>query len=84
MQREILIEHLKYVDDYYEFSDKSSEKDRNFMLDNGYVLQYDEHIVISKLGEELLKNNYKNTLCNIDLNDEDIESFNIMDEEYLW
>jgi hypothetical protein len=84
MQREILIEHLKYVDDYYEFSDKSSEKDRNFMLDNGYVLQYDEHIVISKLGEELLKNNYKNTLCNIDLDDEDIESFNIMDEEYLW
>jgi hypothetical protein len=84
MQIEILIEHLKYVDDYYEFSDKSSEKDRNFMLDNGYVLQYDEYIVISKLGEELLKNNYKNTSCNIDLNDEDIESFNIMDEEYLW
>jgi hypothetical protein len=84
MQREILIEHLKYVDDYYEFSDKASEKDRNFMLDSGYVLQYDDYIVISKLGEELLNNSYKNTLCNIDLNDEDIESFNIMDEEYLW
>lgn len=84
MQTEILIEHLKYVDDHYEFSDKASEKDRNFMLDNEYVLSYDGHMVLSEKGADLLDNSYNNFLDVMDMDDEDLENFNTSDEDFRW
>lgn len=82
MIKEVLVEHLKYIDDHYEFSAKASENDKSFMIDNGYVSVYDDHVIVSDEGHDLLDTSYKKSFADMEL--DDMLDFNTDDEEFKW